>query len=183
MSLPHPAGWFLLSQLGWFSCILGAAHGHLWLGPAVVGCVSALFVCGEPHRVRAFLRLCAVALVGLLTDSCLIAGGVLGFSDAVQLLPLLPGPPLWMVALWVGFGTTLGGLLRGLRRRPLAAAAVGAVFGALGYRAGVALGAASLGTSAGVSLAAISLAWALVLPLLLRIDALLDGTPDPFAPS
>jgi len=183
MSSQHPAGWFLLSQLGWFACILGAAGGHLWLGPAVVGCVSACFVWAAHHRVRAVLRLSAVALVGLLTDSCLIAAGALVFPEAVQLLPALPGPPLWMVALWVGFGTTLGGLLRGLRRRPLVAAAVGAVFGALGYRAGVALGAASLGTSGGVSLAAISVAWAWVLPLLLRIDALLDGTTDPPAPS
>ena len=124
--LQSPALRFGLSQVGWFACILGAAHGHLWLGPVTVAGLSALFVWSTPPHGRSLARLVAVALVGVLTDSLLVAADALVFPDAVQLAPALPGPPLWMVALWVGFGTTLGGVLRALRTRLLLAALVGA---------------------------------------------------------
>ncbi len=173
---PSRTAWaFVLSQVGWFACVLGAARGWLWLGPLTVAGIGTSFVWTSPRRGRALLRLAAVAGVGLWTDSLLMWSGALHFSEAVQVFPALPGPPAWMVALWVGFGTTLGSALRGLRSRRLAAAVVGAVFGALGYRAGVALGAAELAEPMAESLGTVALAWAVVLPLLLWVDAALEG--------
>ena len=69
------------------------------------------------------------------------------------------------------------------RRRRIAAAAVGAIFGALGYRAGVALGAAQLADPIGRSLGVVALAWAVVLPLLLWVDAALEGADGLAAPA
>lgn len=169
---------FVLSQVGWFACILGAAHGWLWLGPLTVGGLAILFIAGADHKRRALIRLTVVGSMGIVTDSGLMAAGALVFPDTVQVLPNLPGPPAWMVALWVGFGTTLDGTLRPLRARRGVAVLVGALFGTLGYRAGVGLGAAELGPSAIQSLACIALAWGLVLPLLLTLDAALDDTPQ-----
>ena len=83
-----------------------------------------------------------------------------------------------MVALWVGFGTTLDGTLRPLRAQRGVAVLVGALFGALGYRAGVGLGAAELGQPTLQSLACIAVAWGLVLPLLLTVDGALDDAPQ-----
>ena len=166
---------FALSQVGWFACTLGAANGMQWLGPLTVGLIALHFVFSAAHMKRAILRLAAVAAVGLITDSLLMASGALVFPEAVQSLPSVPGPPIWMVALWVGFGTTLGGALRSLRMRLVASVFVGTLFGALGYRAGVALGAAELGEPMSWSLGCVALAWGVVLPLLLRLDAYLEG--------
>ncbi|HCH65533.1 MAG TPA: DUF2878 domain-containing protein [Deltaproteobacteria bacterium] len=170
----RPLFTFALSQVGWFACILGAANGLPWLGPLIVALLALHFIQSATDRPRAALRLLAVAVIGLVTDSLLMVSGVLIFPEAVQIMPALPGPPVWMVALWVGFGTTLGGALRALRMRWLGSVLVGAVFGALGYRAGVALGAAELGAPIPWSLGCVALAWGVVLPLMLQLDARLE---------
>jgi len=175
-SIPSAAWSFALSQVGWFACVLGAAHGWLWAGPLVVGFLAVLFVVRSGRPGRALLRLMAVAGFGLVTDSVLMACGALHFPDAVQMQPDLLGPPLWMLALWVGFGTTLDGVLHALRTRLITAALVGAIFGPMGYRAGVALGAAELGSPSTWSLACVAVAWAAALPSLLRVDAALEGS-------
>lgn len=171
----HGAVGFVLSQVGWFGCVGGAAAGLPWVGPVVVGAVVGVHLWIRDDRRAAALLLVAAGAVGLGVDSALVAAGALDFPDATRLVPGFPGTTLWMVALWVGFATTLPGALRSIARRPVAAAAMGAVFGPLGYRAGVAMGAATLGEPAAASLAAIALAWALALPALGLLDERLTG--------
>ena len=53
---------FAMFYLGWFACVVGAAHGELWLGPAMVA-VLLLFrdVLSTPS-VRVQFRRAAPAL-------------------------------------------------------------------------------------------------------------------------
>ena len=53
---------FAAMQLGWFACVVGAAHGHPWLGPAVVLATLALHVRHEPVVVLSLLVMPAVVL-------------------------------------------------------------------------------------------------------------------------
>ena len=156
-------GWvnFAISQGAWFACVLGAAGGRPWLGPLVVLAWAALHValCPDPRREAQLLL--AVGVLGYVLDSGLVLGGLLVFPPPSA----LGGPSsLWMVALWVLFGTTLHGPLAPLVARPWLAAAAGAILGPLAYGAGVRLGAAAFGPNPGVSQGAVGLVWAAALP-------------------
>ena len=104
---------FAMFYLGWFACVMGAAHGHLWLGPSVVAVLVVLHLCltlGPAQRAPA--------------DA---AGGLLGF--AVDTLQASAGSPLtrtsvapwlcppWMMALWMIFATTLNASMAWLAGR------------------------------------------------------------------
>ncbi len=160
-------------QCGWFLCVLGAARGLPWLGPAAV----LLLLAGHarlveaPRRALQFVML--IGAYGLLVDSLLALGGVLAFKDGMG-----PGwicPP-WLIALWMLFATTPALSLRWLYGRWALAAGLGAVFGPLSYYAGAALGAVTLGTTRMTGLLVLSLVWAVTLPLLLVGSERLSGS-------
>jgi hypothetical protein len=159
-------------QVGWAACVVGAASGRGWLGPAVVGVLLVVRIATQPHR-PGFIRTVLGALaIGATLDGLLAAAGVLVFPDATT----STWPPAWMVALWGNFALALDAL-QWLANRPALASAVGAVGGPLAYLAGARLGAVALGPTEAAALVAIALEWAVALPLLL----FLSGRPDPSA--
>lgn len=162
-------------QGAWFSCVLGAARGWPWLGPAIVAALSAIFLALTSPRAGSARLLLVAALLGLVVDGGLVAGHALAFT------PVAGGPALlapWMVALWVGFATTLPWSMDFLRGRPVLSAILGAILGPMAYWAGARLGAISLGTSLPLSLGAIALGWGLALPaLVMTCDRLVPPQP------
>jgi hypothetical protein len=154
------------SQLCWWACILGAASGAPWLGPAVVTAFVALHLwraVPPAARARELRLLASAALLGFASDSALVLGGVLSFPSHAAL-----GWPstVWMVALWVGLAATLRSSMSWLQGRPLVAVVVGALSGPLAYAAGERLGAASLGPTPTAAMVAIGIVWAIAMPLL-----------------
>jgi hypothetical protein len=165
---------FAAFQLGWFACVLGAANGLPWLGPIVVAAVVALHL-AMSRRPMSELYLVLVAMViGLLVDSLLLATGWLQYSVGLW----LPGlAPYWIISMWALFATTLNVSMGWMRGRPILAVLMGAIGGPLSYLAGEKLGAIEL-TQPVHALAALSLAWALAMPLLMRLSARLDGVRE-----
>jgi len=162
---------FIAFQLGWFACVLGAANGLPWLGPLVVGAVVVLHL-GLSRRPRRELRLVGAAmLLGLAVDSLLMATGWLRYP-AGQWLPFVA--PYWIVAMWGLFATTLNVSMAWLRGRPVLAVLMGGVGGPLSYLAGEKLGAIELMPLL-PALVALALAWALAMPLLMRLAERFDG--------
>ncbi len=162
-------------QLGWFACVLGAAHGMPWLGPlfALPVLLHHLRAAAAPGAEA--LLLLVAAFVGLAIDSGLVATGRLAFAEGV----LLPGlAPYWMATLWLLFASTFNVSLRWLRQRPLLAAVLGAVGGPLAYWAGDGLGAAKILEPAAATHLAVAVAYAVATPALLAVARRLDG----FAP-
>ena len=156
---------FLGLQLGWFACVLGAAHGHPWLGPVVVLVALSVHVARQPSGGREVLVLGAAAVLGFVVDTALLRTGVLHLDGMLS--------PPWLVALWPNFAaaTARGGLLGALRERPLLGALVGAAGGALAYDAGARLGPIGLVAPRLVALAVIAVAWSAVLPALFALRA------------
>jgi len=165
---------FLAFQLGWFACVLGAANGLPWLGPVVVAGVVALHL-ARVRRPLPELRLVAAAmLLGLVVDSLLLASGWLRYSTGFW----LPGlAPYWIVAMWALFATTLNVSMGWLRGRSVLAVLMGAVGGPLSYLAGEKLGAIEL-TQPMYALAGLGLAWAIAMPLLMRLAVRFDGVHE-----
>lgn len=165
----------LLYQAGWAACILGAARDMPW-----VAALAAAFVVGWhlamaawPLRELGLVALAAAA--GAAFETLLVQSGWVRYAAAT---PLAWAAPLWMLALWAIFATTLNVSLRALRGRPALAALLGAVGAPLAYAAGARLGALEL-VATGAALAAIAAGWALLTPLLVGAARRLDG----FAPA
>jgi hypothetical protein len=161
--LRSPWANLVCTQAAWFACVVGAAQQWPWLGPVVTVVWCGLWLWLSARRRADLLLLVGSAVVGYALDSMLVLGGFFAFAPAVQ----LGGPsPLWMVALWALFGTTLRGPMQRLLDKPLLAAVVGAVAGPLAYGGGVRLGAASFGDDEVTSRLAIGAAWAIAMPVL-----------------
>lgn len=157
-------------QGAWFACVLGAAGGHTMIGVAAALVVVLWHLYTASHRI-AELRLVAItALFGAVFETLLNASGWVRMSPDL----LLGWTPLWMVALWAAFATTLNVSLRSLRRRYVLSAALGAVGAPLAYYAGARLGALQIVHQLPATLA-ISLGWTLAILLLMRLACRLDG--------
>ena len=170
---------FLVFQVGWFATVLGVASGAPWLGPvAALAVITARL--WEARCPGIELRLIASALLlGLVTDSLLLATGWIAYPSG-QWLPGLA--PYWIVCLWAMFATTLNASMRWLSGRYILAAAFGAIGGPLSYLAGARLGAMSFVdmTPAILGLAA---AWALIMPSLIWLTARLARNTRSHRPS
>lgn len=153
---------FVQLQVGWFACVLGAAAGLYWLGPAVVAVLVILCLRFSLDRRRDAELVLGLGLLGTVIDSTLSALGLLTFAGSFVAWLCPP----WITALWFHFGTQRETLLRLAAERPGLVALVGAVGGPLAYRAGVELGAASFhATNPWQSWLALALVWGTILPL------------------
>jgi hypothetical protein len=162
---------FFLFQAGWFACVLGAARGFPWQG-ALVALLIAGFVVLRSGNPRAELALVlAAAAAGFAFDSVLALAGWVAFEGAVPAPQLAP---VWMVALWALFATTLNVSLRWLRAWPALGALFGAVGGPVAYYAGERLGALRFADPL-PGLVAVAAGWALATPLLFALARRLEA--------
>jgi hypothetical protein len=163
----------LAFQIGWFSCVLGAANGYPLLGPLT--CVAVVIV----HiwlTTRPLSELALIALTGLLGvvfDSLLLRSGWLSYANGTIWAGIAPH---WIIAMWLSFATTLNVSLRWLRGRIGVALAVGAVGGPVSYLAGEQLGALAF-VATSEAIAALAIGWGAVLPLLIWLSEQLDVAP------
>ena len=165
----------VLYQCAWFACVLGTATHHYWLGFAVIAATLLwhLWAAHAPGRELLLIGICA--LVGAMFESLLIETGWVRMEPAALLAGITP---LWMVALWAAFATTLNVSLRSLRRRYVLIALLGAVGAPLAYAAGVRLGALQWVRPV-PALLTIAIGWALALPLLGKTAQRFDGFAAP----
>lgn len=167
----HNAINFIAFQAGWFTSILCAANGMPWSAAGAVLMVVAVHL-ARARKAAAELKLAlAAALVGAIFENALSLAGWTRFTGG----ELVPGTaPLWIVAQWMMFATTLNLSLSWLKPKPIVAAIFGAVGAPLSYFAGERLDAIQI-PDRDAALVALALGWALLLPLLLRLARRWDG--------
>jgi hypothetical protein len=159
---------FVFFQLGWFACVLGAAHQQvLWAVLATLAYIA--FHIWQLDEPKVSMRLLGRALIyGIVTDSLVMHLGYLGFEGSWP-TPYLS--PAWMWVLWVLVATTINGSLSWLRGKPVLAALLGGICGPLSYEAGMRMGAGSWGTgNQTVGMILIGLVWAIAIPLFFYWD-------------
>jgi hypothetical protein len=110
-------------------------------------------------------------LFGAAFETLLVATSWVNMAPALLLRDITP---LWMVALWAAFATTLNVSLRALRPHYLLSAILAAVGAPLAYYAGAKLGALQWVDEA-PALLLIALGWALLTPLLMKSAQRFDG--------
>jgi len=120
-----------------------------------------------------------VTLLGLIVETAFISLGALHYagSEAGAMLP-----PLWILALWLAFGTLPNGSLHWLKGKTLLQIGLGAALGPLSYVAGVRLGAATLGEPEWLSIIVIGIGWGLAMPIMFRLAKRLEAGLQSSAP-
>jgi len=162
---------FILFQLGWFACVLGAATRQPLLGFGSAFLIIGWHLWRAPHPAREGTLLLLAMLIGAIWDSLLVWLGLLQYPAGM----LLPGTaPYWIVAMWALFASTLNLSLRWLKRYRLLPILLGASAGPLAYFAGSRLGALSF-TQPVPALIVLALGWAVLTPMLLRLSIRFDG--------
>ena len=151
-------------QVGWFTCVLGAASNNPFIGPFVVGVLALLHLGFYPFKKVQLRLLILAAILGILVDGSLLYFGIFSFTGTA-LPPILS--PLWLTAMWCNFAITLPFSMSWLSDRYLLGALLGAVGGPAAYFAGARLGAITFDVSLPLALLLLAVAWAIALPLLL----------------
>ncbi|GAA5215520.1 DUF2878 domain-containing protein [Corallincola platygyrae] len=148
--------WF---DLVWASAVIG---GDAWL-PVTAGLLilHLFFTSDWVAEVKLWL---ALATIGVLLDAGLTYAGLFDFGDAYIMSQYSP-IPVWLIALWLGFVSTLNRSLRFMARRLWLAALIGFVV-PLSYFAGQKLGAVEISLSFWQAYLLLAFLWAITLPLM-----------------
>ena len=128
---------FLLYQVGWFCCVLGAAWRFPWTGMSIALCLAGVHFWLATDRTMQLKLALAAAGVGLVVDSAQLWAGVFVFphGSAVNWLP-----PPWMPVLWMQFATTFQYSMRWMSGRYVQTACFGLLGAPLAFFAGERLG-------------------------------------------
>lgn len=173
---------FVLFQIGWFACVLGAAQQMPWIGVAVVMAII-IWHLTQAKQAKKELQLLLITLViggtfdQIMLNHQLISYQAHGWHNLQNWNDLLV--PVWILALWAEFVTVLNVSLRWMkemksRGRWLVAVLFGTIGGPLAYMGAQKLGAVTLNNWP-VSYIALSVGWGLITPLLLKLSTKFDG--------
>ena len=154
---------FVLFQIGWFACIIGAANQQVFW--PVVGTLLyiAIHIYRSPRPVLELKLILKAALFGVAVDTLVANLGFLSFEDS---WPSAYLSPIWMWTLWALVASTINGSLSWLRGRPVLGAVLGAIAGPLSYEAGIRMGAGSWGAHGQLGgLILLGIVWGAAIPI------------------
>lgn len=164
---------FLLYQLGWFSCVLGAAWGFPLSGGIAALLLLLIHLLLTDSRIAELRLILFACLLGVLVDSLQQAFGVLTFkADPGWPLWL----PLWVFVIWAQFASLLRFSLNWMAERYLLGVGLGLIGGPLAYWGGVRIGAAEFGDNLLLSLSSLAVVWGVMIPLLLWMRSRIAAT-------
>lgn len=162
---------FVLFQLAWFACVMGAAYQLPWLAFIVgVSLVSIQWVFA-PNPVKELQLVVLVCAIGAVFDQLLLNHGVVQYQAHGWSAGWVP---VWIIGLWAAFASTLNVSLRWLRNYRWAAVLLGAIGGPLAYAAAQKLGAVTL-TITPSSHIVLGVGWAILTPWIIHLSKKLDG--------
>lgn len=157
----------VLYQAIWLIAVLGTAQLE-WL---LVLLLFVHLVWCDDWKTDATLMLSG-ATVGLSMDIVFTMLGIYQFDPSPAYLAV----PFWLVALWMGFCTTLRHSLSFFTERPLLMTAFAAIGAPLSYLAAMRMGAVSFPLGTITTLSFVSVGWLFVTPVLLFLHSSIAGT-------
>jgi hypothetical protein len=163
---------FVLFQIGWFCCVLsGANQFHPLTGVIIVSIIVMMHLQRANNSISEIMLILFAMIIGTLWDSSLMRAGLFQFSTTSLISGLAP---LWLIAMWALFATTLNVSLKWLKGRYWLAAILGATGGPLAYYAGHQLGAVAFSDTTSALLATAA-GWAIIMPALVALTVRYDG--------
>lgn len=154
--------YLLTFQALWLACVLYGAVAHGW--PLLLIALGLTYVHLQlSEGWQAALPLLLTVLLGMVADQMVYHFGWITFTAQASSAPFIP---LWMVALWLGFSSSLNENFSWLRAKPLLAILFGAIGGPVAYLGAEKLGAVVL-TMPFYSSVWIAMSWGILMPLML----------------
>ena len=176
MPKPHIIINFILFQIGWFACVLGAAKQMPWLGVIVVTGIVVWHLSQAKQAKPELILLVLAILIGGAFDQAMLSSHLISYQ--AHGWEFLNNPnaltPAWILALWAEFVTILNVSLRWMRGKCLVAILFGAIGGPLAYMGAENLGAVTL-NNLPMTYIALSIGWAILTPLFLVLSQKFDG--------
>lgn len=161
---------FILFQLAWFACVMGAAQAIPWLGVGVTFIILGWhFYCAKQAKPEMALMLAAL-FSGAIFDQSLLAMQLVEYQAHGWSNELVP---VWILALWLAFASTLNVSLGWMHDRYVVAVLFGAVGGPLAYLAAQKLGAVTVHSS--TAYMALAIGWGVITPLLVMTAKRFNG--------
>ena len=161
----------VLFQVGWFACVLSGAASFPMAGVLIALGIMAfhLWKAGVP---QAELKLLLIAMgIGAVWDSFLVMQGLLEYTSGTLTTNTAP---VWIVAMWGLFASTMNVSMRWLKGRYLVAAILGGVAGPLAYYGGSKLGGLTF-LNLDLGLIYLAIGWAVFTPVLVKLGEHFDG--------
>ena len=163
---------FVLFQIGWFGCVIsGASKDYSWAGMVIVAIIVTIHLSRATYMLDEIMLIATTTVVGTAWDSTLTIAGLFAFSNGVIISWLVP---LWMVAMWALFATTLNVSMKWMKDRYILAAVFGAAGGPLAYYAGHRIGAVDFNNTL-QAMIAVSVGWAVIMPGLMYMTKRFNG--------
>lgn len=157
---------FVLYQVGWFCCVLGAAWNVPWIGTVLASTLVVVHFCLAYHRSSQFILVLAAAAIGLIVDTSLLWCGAFRFPSGMVVTWL---PPPWMSVLWMQFATTLHYSLGWLTRSLRGSTVLGLIGAPLAFFGGEKLGAIEFLPPRGWHYLYLAIMWAVAIPTLAAV--------------
>lgn len=155
-------------QLVWLSAAFGAAHGSALIGTLTALVFIAAVVASSTSATSVLAISTVSAMTGLVVETGLLAAGLVHYEAS---WPSHAVAPVWIVALWFGFGATISPLvaLTG-RDRWIRLVMLGALAGPAAYWAGARISALQVEDPGWPAYLTIAIIWGIVLPVLAALD-------------
>ncbi len=162
---------FVLFQLAWLACVIGAAQGLPWLGVVVTLLILGWhFFHTKQHKYELILIFSAF-IIGAFFDQLMLSMQWVSYQAHGWSTNLVPA---WILALWVAFASTLNLSLAWMQGRYFISILFGASGGPLAYFGAENLGAVTLPSTA--SYVALGVGWAIITPALLYLASRLNSS-------
>ena len=154
---------FVLFQVGWFACVIGAANNQVFWAVFVTAIYIAFHIWRSHFPFLEFKLIFKAVIFGVSADTLIANLGFLSFQDA---WPSTYLSPVWMWVLWALVASTVNGSLSWLQGKPILGALLGAICGPLSYDAGIRMGAGSWGVHGQLGgLVLLAIVWGAAIPL------------------
>ncbi|MDO9050372.1 MAG: DUF2878 domain-containing protein [Methylotenera sp.] len=161
---------FILFQIAWLSCVAGAAKGLPWLGVAVTIVVLGWHLFKAKQAMTELMLIVAALLIGASFDQTMLSMEWVAYQQHGWSASLVP---VWILALWGGFASTLNVSLAWMQQRYITSVLFGAAGGPLAYLGAEKIGAVAL--YGNTSYIALAVGWAVITPVLLHLAKRLNG--------
>ncbi len=162
---------FVLFQIGWFSCVLGAAKQMPWLGVGFLATFLAWHLSQAKQPTLELILAIIAIIIGGIYDQIMRHFNLLTYQSHGWSTDL---PAAWILALWAEFAMTLNVSLAWLKNRYVIATVFGAIGGPLAYIAAARLGAVTI-DNLPLSYVGLAVGWAILTPLLVFLSQKFDG--------
>ncbi|MBI5274519.1 MAG: DUF2878 domain-containing protein [Chlamydiales bacterium] len=164
----------ILFYLGWVYIVLSAAHGRSTQGIIGAVCIIIFNIIISKSWVKELLLTILICMIGLIVDSIFSSTKMLSYASPNPFSTLVA--PLWIVALYGIFATTINHSLYWVKHQPIICMIVGAIGGTLSYFIGGQMHAISFLLPEPVALSIIAAIWLVLLPITCVLSNLLDKT-------